>query len=381
MTADKDRAPRDLVERFLNVYLSNLNLMIEPEENDSQRSLSAQIFNDGVVVRQFCVNLGKNFTGVAVTNHSESLEHGWKEDARINVYLSVPKRRISNVSGAFAFDLRVSNDSTVGDGNGVLDFGSDEDPATSRLYGLDAQFACYFPGNSIAIEASGEMVLVCRSLAASAWTDERAGLLARRVFARFVVAKGEDRKVQTIPELNATLQKFRETLTLATQGGDPGVEKMRGEPIMQAFLEEHEEVFLPSKLEGSRVKLSNAKGTQFEIDFVLREAPYERTLLEIESPQKLAIKGINNNKVARADLSGGLGQVESWLDYFEDRTVERRPISAIPNNCELTGHLIIGRRTQMDRGDLRALKGRSDIRIETWDHLYDRFANFVKSLR
>jgi ppGpp synthetase/RelA/SpoT-type nucleotidyltranferase len=158
---------------------------------------------------------------------------------------------------------------------------------------------------------------------------------------------------------------------------NPAVHEKRD---VHAFLTEHPFILHPNP-DMLESEVSIGLGTEYRMDFLIREAEKDYVVVEIENPRHPVI-------TQRGDISApvnhALQQVEDWQEWIEDNlpTVQRY----YPDISAPKGLVIIGRSKSFTRVQQRKLARRNinlsgRVKIITYDDLLARARTYISSLR
>lgn len=122
-------------------------------------------------------------------------------------------------------------------------------------------------------------------------------------------------------------------------------------------------------------------GTEFKIDFFIRESDGKYLLVEIENPNHAIFTKAGEFS---APLNHALRQVEDWQQWIEDNlpTVQKK----YPDMMSPSGLVVIGRshnltKEERQRLERRNINLRGKILIWTYDHLINNAQNFIDSIK
>lgn len=121
-------------------------------------------------------------------------------------------------------------------------------------------------------------------------------------------------------------------------------------------------------------------GTQFRMDFLIRDASGRYLVVEIENPQRQLFTKAGN---LTASVSHAVQQVEDWQEWIEDNLPSVQKL--YPDMSSPSGMVVIGRTLGLPERDRRRL-GRHNVnlggrvRVVTYDDLLGAARAYVRSL-
>ena len=145
------------------------------------------------------------------------------------------------------------------------------------------------------------------------------------------------------------------------------------------FIYEHSFILHPNPEEVfSEVQIG--LGTEYQLDFLVREADGKYIIVEIENPRH---RIFNKDGYFSSAVNHGLSQIEDWQEWIENNlsTVQKR----FAEMSSPRGILIIGRSKYFTEEESRRLarrniNSRGRLEILTYDHLIANARAFISSI-
>lgn len=122
-------------------------------------------------------------------------------------------------------------------------------------------------------------------------------------------------------------------------------------------------------------------GTQYRLDFLIREATGDYILVELENPRRALFTAGGN---PTAHVTHAVQQVEDWQEWIEQnvQTVQRK----YPDMLAPSGLVVIGRSVSLSAADKQKLARRNinmrgRLKIETYDEVVAKARAYVAGMR